>query len=88
MHAEARLTAGLLRGKQLTVSGFAGIHTPLRDKRTALDWLWASLAKGDLRVSVRTFSLDELPSAWRAQASSPHTKCVVLPTTSHAHLQS
>ncbi len=86
--AIAQLTAGLLRGKQLTVSGFAGMHTPLRDKRTALDWLWASLAKGELRVSVRTFSLDELPSAWRAQASSPHTKCVVLPTTSHAHLQS
>jgi NADPH2:quinone reductase len=85
--AIAQLPAGLLRGKQLTVSGFAGIHTPLCDKRAALDWLWASLARGDLRVGVRTFPLDELSSAWRAQASSPHAKCVVLPTTSYAHLQ-
>ena len=32
----AQVPAGLLRGKQLTLSGFAGLHTPLREKRTAL----------------------------------------------------
>ena len=86
--AIAQLPAGLLRGQQITVSGFAGLHTPLRDKRTALDWLWARLIRDDLRIGVRTFCLDELPSAWRAQASSPHIKCVVLPATSHARSQS
>ncbi|GJF35193.1 NADPH:quinone reductase [Kitasatospora sp. NE20-6] len=77
--ATARIPAGLLRGRQLTLSGFAGLHTPLRDKRAALTWLWSALARDELQVGVRTFPLDELPSAWRAQAASPHAKCVVLP---------
>lgn len=77
--ATARIPAGLLRGKQLTLSGFAGLHTPLRAKQSALTWLWAALARDELRVDVRTFPLDDLPSAWRTQAVSPHAKCVVLP---------
>ncbi|MCX5535809.1 zinc-binding alcohol dehydrogenase family protein [Streptomyces sp. NBC_00006] len=77
--ATARIPAGLLRGKQLTLSGFAGLHTSLRAKEAALSWLWSALARGELRVDVRTFPLDELPSAWRTQAVSPHAKCVVLP---------
>jgi NADPH2:quinone reductase len=75
----AQLPAGLLRGKQLTVTGFAGLLTPLREKRAGLEWLWAGLARGELRIDIRTFSLDELPAAWTAQAASPHAKCVVLP---------
>jgi len=75
----AQEPAGLLRAKQLTLSGFAGLHTPLRDKRAALTWLWTALARGELQVEVRTFPLEELPSAWRAQAVSPHAKCVILP---------
>ncbi|MFG3133210.1 zinc-binding alcohol dehydrogenase family protein [Streptomyces tendae] len=78
----ARIPAGLLRGKQLTLSGFAGLHTPLRDKRAALTWLWNALTRDELRVDVRTFPFEELPSAWRTQAASPHAKCVVLPADS------
>jgi NADPH2:quinone reductase len=77
--ASAQLPAGLLRGRQLTLSGFAGLHTPLREKRTALNWLWAKLASDELRIDVRTFTLDQLPAAWSMQAGSPHAKCVVLP---------
>jgi NADPH2:quinone reductase len=77
--ATAQVAAGLLRGKQLTLSGFAGLHIPLRDKRAALTWLWTALARGDLQIEVRTFSLADLPAAWRAQAVSPHAKCVILP---------
>ena len=57
----AQVPAGLLRGKQLTVSGFAGLHTPLRDKRAALTWLWSAPGRGELHLEVRTFPLDELP---------------------------
>jgi NADPH:quinone reductase-like Zn-dependent oxidoreductase len=78
--ATAQIPAGLLRGKQLTLSGFAGLHTPLRAKRSALTWLWTALACGGLQLEVRTFSLEEFPAAWRAQAVSPHAKCVILPT--------
>jgi len=77
--ATAQVPAGLLRGKQLTVSGFAGLHTPLEDKRAALTWLWTALARGELQVEVHPFPLAELPAAWRAQAVWPHAKCVVLP---------
>ncbi len=76
--ATAQLPAGQLRGKQLTVSGFAGLHTPLQDKQAALTWLWGALAAGTLRIDIRTFTLGELTDAWTEQAASPHAKCVVL----------
>ena len=79
----AEIPAGLLRGKQLTVSGFAGLHLGLTAKASALAWLWNALAQGFLQMTTRTFDLDELPSAWQQQAQSPHVKCVVLP---NAHL--
>jgi NADPH:quinone reductase-like Zn-dependent oxidoreductase len=75
----AEVPAGLLRGKQLTLSGFAGLHVPLRDKQPALTWLWAAASRGELRLETRVFPLDDLPAAWRAQATSPHAKCVVVP---------
>ncbi|MFC8231408.1 zinc-binding alcohol dehydrogenase family protein [Streptomyces sp. NPDC057287] len=81
--ATAQVPAGLLRGKQLTLTGFAGLHTPLREKQPALAWLWTALAHDELQVEVRTVSLEELPAAWRAQAASPHHKCVVLPQDTH-----
>ena len=73
----AQLPAGVLRGKQLTLSGFAGLHTPLVEKRVALEWLWAKVSSGELRVDVKTFPLQELPSAWRDQAASPHAKYIL-----------
>ena len=76
--ATANIPAGILRGKQLALYGFAGLHTPLQDKRVALTWLWTALRDGALRVAVNTVSLEELPAAWRAQATSPHAKYVVL----------
>ena len=41
----AQIPAGLLRSKQLSLSGFAGLHTPLQAKRPALTWLWTALAE-------------------------------------------
>ncbi|MCZ4098690.1 zinc-binding dehydrogenase [Streptomyces sp. So13.3] len=75
----AQIPAGLLRGKQLSLSGFAGLHTPLKDKQPALTWLWDALSREELRIEVRGFALGELPSVWRAQAASPHAKYVLLP---------
>lgn len=82
----AQIPAGLLRGKQITMSGFAGLHTPTQRKLPALTWLWAALAAGELSVDVTTFPLDEIASAWRAQAQSPHSKCVLLPAGSDHRL--
>lgn len=83
--ATAQVPAGLLRGKQLTLSGFAGLHTPLSKKQPALTWLWSALALDELKIDVRTVALEELPTAWRAQAASPHHKCVVLPQDAHGY---
>jgi NADPH:quinone reductase-like Zn-dependent oxidoreductase len=80
----ATIPAGVLRGKQLTVTGFAGLHTSLRDKLPALTWLWGTLASGEIEVAVTPVSLDELPEAWRAQANSPHSKYVVVPQALNA----
>ncbi|GAA1964275.1 quinone oxidoreductase family protein [Microbacterium deminutum] len=77
--ATAEVPAGLLRGRQISLTGFAGLHTPLREKVAALSWLWAAVGNGELSLAVRTFPLDELPAAWQAQATSPHAKCVILP---------
>ncbi len=77
--ATAHIPAGLLRGRQITLSGFAGLHTPLQAKRAGLDWLWTALARGELQLEVRTGDLDDLPAAWRSQTTSPHAKYVVLP---------
>lgn len=76
---EATIPAGLLRAKQIVMQGFASILVPLSAKRPALEWLWSALAEGRIGMEVRTHSLDELPSAWRAQSTSPHTKLVILP---------
>jgi NADPH2:quinone reductase len=78
--AAASIPAGVLRGKQLTLFGFAGLHTPLKEKQPALSWLWAALPEGTLRVNAKAVSLEELPEAWRGQATSPHVKYVVLPS--------
>jgi NADPH2:quinone reductase len=78
--ATATVPAGLLRGKQLTLTGFAGLHTSLADKRPALGWLWSALADGTLHVNVQQVPLEELPTAWRGQALSPHAKYVVVPS--------
>lgn len=83
--ATAQVPAGLLRGKQLTLSGFAGLHTPLSKKEPALTWLWSALARDELQIDVRTVGLEELPTAWRAQAASPHHKCVVMPQDAYGH---
>ena len=78
--AVAAIPAGLLRGKQITIAGFAGIHVALGEKRAALDWLWEALGDGRLSVAINSVPLDGLPDAWRGQASSPHAKYVVVPT--------
>ncbi|QCB51772.1 zinc-binding alcohol dehydrogenase family protein [Rhodococcus sp. PAMC28707] len=78
--AVARVPAGLLRGKQITLSGFAGLHTPLQEKAEALTWLWDALLRKAIEFDVRTYPLTEIRTAWHAQANSPHGKCVILPT--------
>ena len=69
--------AALLRGRQLTIGGFASFLTPLPAKRRALDWEWGALAEGELEIEVAEFAVDDIAEAWQAQAHSPHAKIVI-----------
>ncbi|MDQ2737780.1 MAG: zinc-binding dehydrogenase [Actinomycetota bacterium] len=79
----ANISAGLLRGKQLRLSGFAGLHIPLRDKQEALFWLWDRLSRGEIKIEVRPFPLERISTAWQTQATSPHAKIVIVPSADH-----
>jgi NADPH:quinone reductase-like Zn-dependent oxidoreductase len=76
----AVLSAGSLRSKQLTLTGFAGLHMSMKAKQTALGWLWRQLIDAAIEVDVRTSALRDIAATWSVQQSSPHAKCVVVPT--------
>jgi NADPH2:quinone reductase len=76
----AVLPAGLLRSKQLTLSGFAGLHMSMKAKQSALGWLWRQLVDAAIEVDVRISALRDITATWSVQQSSPHAKCVVVPT--------
>jgi NADPH2:quinone reductase len=76
----AVLSAGSLRSKQLTLTGFAGLHMSMKEKQTALGWLWRQVIDAAIEVDVRTSALRDIAATWSVQQSSPHAKCVVVPT--------
>jgi NADPH2:quinone reductase len=76
----AVLSAGLLRSKQIALSGFAGIHMSMNAKQRALGWLWRQIIDAAIEVDVRTSELRDIAATWSMQQSSPHAKCVVVPT--------
>ena len=71
------LTANLLRGRQLTIAGFAALLTSLQDKRRALEWAWSALANDTLEVEIATYAVDDIAIAWEAQSRSPHAKIII-----------
>ena len=73
------LPAGLLRSKQLTLTGFAGLHISLAAKRDALTWLWRQGGDAAIELDVRTSPLCDIAATWSVQQSSPHAKHVVIP---------
>ena len=74
------LSAGSLRSKHLTLTGFAGLHMSMKEKQTALGWLWRQVIDAAIEVDVRTSALRDIAATWSVQQSSPHAKCVVVPT--------
>lgn len=75
----AAIPAGLLRGRQITISGFAGIHISLQAKRAGLKWLWEAIARDELNLPVTTYPLAQFATAWQDQQASPYGKCVIVP---------
>lgn len=75
--ATAQIPAGLLRSRQITVVGFAGLHVPMAAKEPALTWLWRQAAARKLQIAVQRSSLVDIKRTWFLQESSPRAKHVV-----------
>jgi hypothetical protein len=52
----------------------------MKEKQTALGWLWRQVIDAAIEVDVRTSALRDIAATWSVQQSSPHAKCVVVPT--------
>jgi len=52
----------------------------LKAKQSALGWLWRQLVDAAIEIDVRTSALRDITATWSVQQSSPHAKCVVVPT--------
>lgn len=73
---EAPLTSAAVRGKELEVLGFSNFSRTPAELRDLYLELLALAHAGEIRVTVETFSLDEVDEAWRRQAAG--AKSVVL----------
>jgi NADPH:quinone reductase-like Zn-dependent oxidoreductase len=77
--AVATVPSAIIRGKTLDVLGHTNFAVPLDDKRAAYERMAAHAAAGELGVDVERVPLDEAPSAWERQRSSPGVKLVIVP---------
>ncbi|GAA5180414.1 zinc-binding dehydrogenase [Rugosimonospora acidiphila] len=68
-----------LRAAQLTLIGFSATRADPADIIASYQHVAALAATGSLTLPTATYSLDEAPQAWEAQASSPGKKIVVIP---------
>jgi len=68
-----------LRAAQLTLIGFSATRAEPADVIASYRHVAALAAAGSLTLPTATYPLDEATQAWKAQASSPGQKIVVIP---------
>jgi NADPH:quinone reductase-like Zn-dependent oxidoreductase len=68
-----------LRAAQLTLIGFSATRAEPADITASYQYVAALAAAGSLVLPTATYPLDEATQAWKAQASSPGKKIVVIP---------
>ena len=76
---EATLRSGDVRGKGLDLLGYTNFAVPREVREREYTRLCRHVAAGDVRIDVESVPLDDLPTAWERQASSPNVKLVVTP---------
>lgn len=76
---EATFDAGVVRGKALRILGHANAATPPEVKEAAFTAMCEHAAAGRLSVDYEEIPLDRVAEAWERQASSPHTKLILVP---------
>jgi NADPH:quinone reductase-like Zn-dependent oxidoreductase len=77
--AEASLTSAAVRNTPIDLLGYTTYRVSEERKAAAYDRLASHAVRGEIRVEIERLGLDDVPSAWRRQMSSPHAKLVVLP---------
>jgi NADPH:quinone reductase-like Zn-dependent oxidoreductase len=76
---EATLTSNAVRGKMLSILGFALPQLPFELKRDAWTRLTEEVAAGRVTIDVEEIPLDGIAEAWERQERYPHRKLVVVP---------
>ncbi len=78
---EATISSSIVRGRQLTIIGHSNPNTKWEIRARAFRELADHAADGRIRVQIEELPLSEVTSAWERQASSPHVKLVLRPSS-------
>ncbi|AGL16441.1 zinc-binding alcohol dehydrogenase family protein [Actinoplanes sp. N902-109] len=71
------LPAPLIRSRQIEVRGYTNLALSPEHQRAALRSLFQHAAAGRIQLEHEVFPLDQIATAWRRQAGSPHRKLLL-----------
>jgi len=77
--AEATMSSGAVRGKQLEILGYLNFAVPADVRAHAHRALLQHAAAGRIQVPIERVALERVGDCWRRQANGPRSKFVVLP---------
>ena len=77
--AEAKLASVAVRARPVDILGYTNYTPPADLLRAGYEALAGHAAAGRIDVAIKRLGLDDVPEAWKLQASSPHAKLVIEP---------
>jgi NADPH:quinone reductase-like Zn-dependent oxidoreductase len=77
--AEATLPSAAIRSTPIDLLGYTNYTAGEERKAAAYERMAREAVAGRLRVEIERLGLDDVPSAWERQGSSPHRKLVIVP---------
>jgi len=77
----ATLSSAIVRGRQLTIIGHTNPNTSWEVRARAYRELAGHAAGGRIRIEIEELPLAEIATAWERQASSPHVKLILRPSS-------
>jgi len=77
--AEAKLASVAVRARPVDILGYTNYTPPADVLRAGYEALAGHAAAGRIDVAIERLGLDDVPAAWKRQASSPHAKLVIEP---------
>jgi NADPH:quinone reductase-like Zn-dependent oxidoreductase len=77
--AEVSLPSVLVRSRPIDLLGYTNYTAPPEVKAAAYERMAAHALAGEISVAIERLELEDVPSAWERQGSSPHAKLVFIP---------